>query len=166
MSFGYSDEVMDHFTGPRNVGVVEGYNGKTLIGEPACGDFLEVTIRVDPALNRLDEVMFRCKGCPAAIATGSVMTELARGKELAEILCMTENDILQVIGGLPEHKIHCSVLSIQGVRDAIADFVVYNNLVQSGKLSDRTQYELFLGNRRISMAPHVCDGTCETRVEE
>lgn len=165
MSWGYSDEVLEHFTNPRNAGVVEAYNGKTLIGDPSCGDFLEVTIRVNPGLSRLEEVKFRCKGCPAAIATSSVMTELVNGKELSEILCMTENDILEVLGGLPEHKLHCSVLGIQGIRDAIADFVVYNNLVQRGTLSDRQQYEMFLGNRRITMAPHVCDGTCETGVE-
>jgi nitrogen fixation NifU-like protein len=161
----YTDTVIDHFRHPRNVGVVDNYDGKSITGDPDCGDFLEVTIRVDEKSQQISCVRFRCRGCPAAIASSSMMTTLVHSKNINEILCLTEADVVQGLGGLPEGKLHCSVLGIQAIRDAIADYLIYSMMRQQGIVENRAQYESALNGKRITMGPHVCDGTCQTMDE-
>ncbi len=158
----YSSILMDHFRNPRNVGVVDNYNGKSVSGDPDCGDFLELTIRVNGQAQEVSDVKFKCRGCPAAIASSSMMTTLVQSNDINYILCLTEMDIVKALGGLPEGKIHCSVLGIQAIQDAIADYLFYSMMLERGLIKDRAQYESMLNGKKVTMGPHVCDGTCQT----
>jgi nitrogen fixation NifU-like protein len=162
----YTDVVVNHFRNPRNVGIVEGYNGKSITGDPECGDFLEVTIRIDEKSYQLSSVRFRCQGCPAAIASSSMMTTLVHGKDINEVLDLTEEDILRALGGLPKGKEHCSVLGIQAIRDAIADSLLYSMMLQQGLVENRANYEKILNGKRVTMGAHVCDGSCQTLAQD
>lgn len=115
----YSEKVVAHFKEPRNAGVLEDADGIGEIGDPTCGDFMKVFIRVEE--NTIMDVKYQIRGCPASIAVASVMTELAMGKNLDDALMLTDEDVLEALDGLPEEKRHCSVLGITGLRKAIQD---------------------------------------------
>ena len=157
----YSQIVLDHFQNPRNTGVVDNYNGKSVTGDPDCGDFLEVTIRVDEKSQEILEVRFRCRGCPASIASSSMMTTLVQSKNIDEVLTLNEGDIVEALGGLPAGKLHCSVLGIQAIRDAIADYLLYSMMLHQGVVVNRNHYESMLNGKRVTMGTHVCDGSCQ-----
>lgn len=116
----YSDIVIDHFMCPRNSGVITDANGEGTFGDAGCGDFLEIYIRVKD--NIIEDISFLVYGCPASVATSSMTTVLAKGKTLEEALKITEEDIIQALGGLPEYKKHCSNLGVQALRSAIEDY--------------------------------------------
>ncbi len=116
----YTEKVLDHFMNPRNVGEIPGASGIGQYGDPECGDFLRVYIKVKD--NRLSDVKFLIQGCPAAMATSSIMTEIAIGKTLEEALKITDDDILEAIGALPEEKTHCSNLGAGALHLAIEDY--------------------------------------------
>jgi len=117
----YSDEVLDQFEHPRNVGPIAAPDAETLITNPACGDTLKLSIRL--AGDRIEEIRFQAKGCVASIACASAMTELVRGKtvEVARKLCREE--ILQVLGGLPEASMHASHLAIEALEAVLKGIV-------------------------------------------
>ncbi len=117
----YSDIVRDHFLNPRNVGALESPDGVGTVGDPVCGDFLKVTIRVEE--DRIAEIRFSCRGCPAAIATASAMTELAAGKTLDEAWEITDEAIEAAVGGLPPEKRHCSNLGASALSEAVLDYL-------------------------------------------
>lgn len=119
----YSDTLMNHFLHPRNVGEMPDADGVGRMGDPDCGDVLLVWIRVD-AENRLTDVKFRCKGCPAAIACGSMMTELAVGLDLDAASDITDEMVEDALGGLPPAKRHCSNMAAAGLQEAILNFIV------------------------------------------
>jgi nitrogen fixation NifU-like protein len=112
----YSAEVLDHFEHPRNAGVIDDAGGRARVENPACGDTLELTIR--HAGGRLTEIRFRAKGCVAAMACGSALTELAGGKSLEEIRKITREDLLRAVGGLPPASSHASYLAMDAL-DAV-----------------------------------------------
>lgn len=116
----YSDKVMEHFRNPRNVGEVENPDGVGEVGNPTCGDMMRITIKVKD--NAIDDVKFKTLGCGAAIATSSMLTELARGKKIEDAEKISRNDIADALDGLPPAKMHCSVLAADGLRKAIEDF--------------------------------------------
>ena len=118
----YTDTVIEHFMCPRNMGIIEDYNGEGSNGDPKCGDYLEVYIRVEN--NIIENIGFLVYGCVGAIATGSMTMQLIKGRTLEEALLITEEDIIEALGGLPENKKHCSNLGINALRDAIKN---YNN---------------------------------------
>lgn len=118
----YSDKIVDHFSNPRNVGEIPDADGMGLIGDPSCGDFMKVWIKVDG--NVLTDVKFKCQGCPAAIATGSIMTEMAIGKDLDEAMEISDEDIAEALGGMPESKRHCSNLGAEALNHAITEHVL------------------------------------------
>ena len=120
----YSDIVIEHFMCPRNVGIINNPNGEGSNGDPQCGDYLDIYIRVEN--NVIEDISFLVQGCPASIATSSMATEIAKGKTLEEALKITEDDIVEALGGLPENKKHCSNLGVRALRDAIEDY--YENL--------------------------------------
>lgn len=122
----YSDIVIDHFMCPRNAGVIRDINGEGKFGDPHCGDYLEIYIRVENEL--IQDISFLVKGCPAAIATSSMTTELVKGKTLKEALNLTEYDIINALGGLPEEKKHCSNLGVKALRDAIENYNKRNSI--------------------------------------
>ena len=117
---GYSDAVMDHFMCPRNMGVINNSNGEGVNGDPGCGDYLTIYIRVEN--NMIEDISFLVFGCFGAIASGSMTMQLAKGKTLEEALQITEDDIIQALGGLPEDKKHCSNLGVKALRNAIDNY--------------------------------------------
>jgi nitrogen fixation NifU-like protein len=117
----YTDKVIDHFINPRNVGEITDADGIGQYGDPSCGDFLRVYIKVSDG--RLKDVKFLIQGCPAAIATSSIMTELAIGQTVGKALEITDDDILDAIGVLPEEKTHCSNLGSGALHLAIKDYL-------------------------------------------
>jgi len=116
----YSDKVIDHFRNPRNVGSIEDANGIGEIGDPDCGDFMKVFIKVENDI--LTDVKYQIRGCPASIACASIMTELAIGKNLDDVLMLNDMDIVHALDGLPDFKLHCSVLSAAGLQRAVTDY--------------------------------------------
>jgi nitrogen fixation NifU-like protein len=116
----YSEKVIDHFTNPRNVGVVEDADGVGRIGNPVCGDMMEMSVKIDNGI--ISDVKFRTFGCGAAIATSSMATELIKGKEIDEALELTNRAIAEALGGLPPVKMHCSVLAADALKMALADY--------------------------------------------
>lgn len=111
---------MDHFMNPRNVGALENPDGYGKVGNPACGDIMEIFIRVKD--ERIDEIKFRTFGCGAAIATSSIATEMAKGMTLDEAFKITRKDVADNLGGLPAQKMHCSNLAADALHLAIENY--------------------------------------------
>jgi NifU-like protein involved in Fe-S cluster formation/metal-sulfur cluster biosynthetic enzyme len=130
MKFPYSEKVLEHFRHPRNVGKIENPDGKAVEGSPACGDMVAVYIKVDPETRRLTDVKFESYGCASNIATGSIITELAKGKTIAEAKKVTWKQASEALGGLPPIKVHCSVLAVDGLRSAIQNYEERHGLVK------------------------------------
>lgn len=118
---GYSKKVMEHFMNPRNVGVIEDPDGYGRVGNPVCGDLMEIFIKVKDG--RIEDIKFRTFGCGAAIATSSMITEMARGKSLEEAMRITRNDVADALDGLPPQKMHCSNLAADALHAAINDYL-------------------------------------------
>ena len=116
----YNDLVIDHFTNPRNVGEIENPDGQAVVGDPACGDQMKVEIKVEN--NSIVDIKFKSYGCPGAIATSSMMTQLAKGKTLDEARVLTDDDVVIALGGVPERKRHCSLMGVTGLLEAIKDY--------------------------------------------
>ncbi|MCD6350519.1 MAG: iron-sulfur cluster assembly scaffold protein [Armatimonadetes bacterium] len=118
----YSEKVLEHFRNPRNVGEIEDADGVGDVGNPTCGDMMRLTIKVDPETDRLVDVRFQTLGCGAAIATSSIITELVKGKTIAEALEVSNKTVVEQLGGLPPVKMHCSLLAEQGLVAALIDY--------------------------------------------
>jgi len=120
----YNDAVIDHFTQPRNVGEMsdEEADGVAVVGDPTCGDQMKLWIKVRDGV--IADIKFKSFGCPGAIATSSMATELAKGRRLEEAARLTDDDVVEALGGIPEHKKHCSLMGTTALRHAIYDFLV------------------------------------------
>ena len=116
----FTDLVMEHFMCPRNVGSMPDADAEGTCGDPGCGDSLTIYIKVKD--NLITDISFLVFGCVTAIATSSMTTELAKGKTLEEALQITDTDIAEALGGLPEHKMHCSVLGATALKKAIENY--------------------------------------------
>lgn len=116
----YSEAVMDHFRNPRNMGVIEDADGVGEVGNPTCGDMMRITIKVTD--DRLEDVKFQTLGCGAAVATSSMVTEMAIGKTLEEAEEISNKSVAESLGGLPPQKMHCSNLAADGLHEAIKDY--------------------------------------------
>jgi len=117
----YNETIIDHFLNPRHVGELCDANGIGAIGDPSCGDFIIVYIRVEDETIR--DISFLCKGCPAAIACGSATCELAIGKNIYDLVEITEESVSEYLGGLPGEKVHCSNLGVGALMCAVADYL-------------------------------------------
>ncbi|MGA3084627.1 MAG: iron-sulfur cluster assembly scaffold protein [Thermodesulfobacteriota bacterium] len=126
----YSQEVMDHFTNPRNVGEIKDADGIGEVGNPVCGDMMTFYIKVKDG--RLEDVKYQTFGCGAAIAVSSKVSEMAKGKTLEEALTITPAFVAKELGDLPKNKYHCSNLGAQALGKAIADYAKKNNLSIKG----------------------------------
>jgi nitrogen fixation NifU-like protein len=116
----YSDKVMDHFSNPRNVGVLPDADGVGQVGNPVCGDMMAFYIKVKD--NRLTDIKFQTFGCGAAIAVSSIVSEMAMGKTLKEAMAITNDRVAEELGGLPKNKLHCSNLGADALHEAIKDY--------------------------------------------
>jgi len=116
----YSEKVMDHFRNPRNVGEIPDADGVGTVGNPVCGDLMSIYIKVKD--NKIDDIKFKTFGCGAAIATSSMVTELARGKTLEEAEKITRQEVANALEGLPPKKMHCSNLASDALKKAIEDY--------------------------------------------
>ncbi len=138
----YSDQVMDHFMNPRNVGEIEDANGIGEIGNAKCGDIMKMYIKVVDGV--IVDVKFKTFGCGSAIATSSIATEMIMGKTVEEALTLSNKAVVEALGGLPAHKIHCSVLAEQAIRAAIADYYTRQGIDPEpivGKIMDHDDIE-------------------------
>lgn len=130
----YSEKVMEHFRNPRNVGVIEDPDGIGRVGNPVCGDIMELYIKVEDGV--IVDAKFRTFGCGAAIATSSMVTEMVKGKTLEEALKISNRAVAEALGGLPPIKMHCSVLAEEALKSAIEDY-----LSKRGKGDALTSYD-------------------------
>jgi nitrogen fixation NifU-like protein len=116
----YSDKVMEHFKNPRNVGEIENPDGTGHVGNPVCGDIMELYIRVDDGI--ITDAKFKTFGCGAAIATSSMVTEMVKGKSIDEALEISNRAVAEALDGLPMIKMHCSSLAEEALKSAIEDY--------------------------------------------
>ena len=116
----YSEKVMDHFRNPRNVGEIPDADGVGSVGNPVCGDMMTISIKVKE--NKIADIKFKTFGCGAAVATSSMITELAKGKNLDDAMIITREDVADSLGGLPPVKMHCSNLAADALKEAIKDY--------------------------------------------
>lgn len=117
----YSDKVIEHFQNPRNVGEIPDCDGKGKVGSPVCGDMMEVFIKVEDG--RLVDVKYKTFGCGAAVASGSMGTEMVKGLTIEEAMRITDEQVAEALDGLPPEKMHCSNLAADGIRAAIEDYL-------------------------------------------
>lgn len=116
----YSEKVMEHFRNPRNVGDMPDADGIGHVGNPVCGDILELYLKVENEV--IVDAKFKTFGCGAAIATSSMVTEMVKGKTIQEALNVSNRAVAEALGGLPKVKLHCSVLAEQALKSAIKDY--------------------------------------------
>jgi nitrogen fixation NifU-like protein len=116
----YTEKVMEHFKNPHNMGEIPDADGVGTVGNPVCGDLMTIYIKVKD--NRLQDIKFKTYGCGSAIATSSMITDIARGKTLEEALKITRADVADSLGGLPAIKMHCSNLAADALHAAIEDY--------------------------------------------
>ncbi len=121
----YTEKVMDHFSSPRNVGVIEDADGIGEVGNSKCGDIMRFYIKVKDDI--ITDIKFKTYGCGAAIATSSIATEMIKGKSLDEALKITNKAVVEALDGLPPQKVHCSVLAEEAINAAIEDYKKKHN---------------------------------------
>ena len=122
----YSEKVMDHFTHPRNVGVIEDASGIGEVGNAKCGDIMKIYLKIEN--ETIVDAKFETFGCGSAIASSSMATEMIIGKSIHEALELTNKAVTEALGGLPAHKIHCSVLAEEAIKNALKDYYDRNNI--------------------------------------
>lgn len=120
MSIQYGEKVMEHFLHPRNMGEIQNPDGVGEVGNPICGDVMKLTIKVEDG--KITDIKFQTFGCGAAIATSSMVTEMVKGKPIEEAERISNQAVVQALGGLPPSKIHCSVLAEEALKAALDDY--------------------------------------------
>lgn len=118
----YSEKVMDHFMNPRNVGIIEDADGVGEVGNAKCGDIMKMYLKIDDDI--ITDVKFETFGCASAIASSSMATELIKGKPVKDAMELTNKAVAEALDGLPDYKMHCSVLAEEAIQSALED---YNN---------------------------------------
>lgn len=116
----YSEKVMDHFTNPRNVGEIEDADGIGEVGNAKCGDIMKMFLKINNGV--ITDIKFKTFGCGAAVATSSMATEMIKGRKLEDALKLTNKAVVEALDGLPDSKLHCSVLAEQALKAAISDY--------------------------------------------
>ena len=116
----YSEKVMEHFRNPRNVGVIEDADGVGEVGNAKCGDIMKMYLKIDDDI--ITDVKFETFGCGSAIASSSMATELIKGKPVSEAMKLTNAAVAEALDGLPDYKMHCSVLAEEAIQSALADY--------------------------------------------
>ena len=116
----YTKEVMDHFTNPRNMGEIENEDGVGEVGNAKCGDIMKMFLKIENGI--IVDCKFKTYGCASAIATSSIATEMIKGKSINDAIALSNQAVVTALGGLPTHKIHCSVLAEQAIKAALSDY--------------------------------------------
>ena len=116
----YSEKVMDHFRNPRNVGVIEDANGIGEVGNAKCGDIMKMYLKIEDDI--VKDVKFETFGCASAIASSSMATEMIKGKPVSEAMNLTNKAVAEALDGLPDYKMHCSVLAEEAIKSALDDY--------------------------------------------
>ena len=122
----YTETVMDHFTHPRNVGEIPDADGVGEVGNAKCGDIMKMYLKIKD--NRIEDAKFETFGCGSAIASSSMATEMIKGKTIDEALAVTNRQVVDALGGLPAHKLHCSVLAEESIKAAVKNYYDRNNI--------------------------------------
>jgi len=161
MTLPYSEIVMEHFQNPRNVGRIEDPDGKAIEGSPACGDMVAVYLKIDDETHRIEDIKFESYGCASNIATGSIITEMAKGKTIEEAKEITWQEASDALGGLPPVKTHCSILAVDGLQAAIQNYEERHGLVKERVPTDEAEIRRRL--KRV-MNPQVGLDLIRTRV--
>ncbi|MBP5385417.1 MAG: Fe-S cluster assembly scaffold protein NifU [Lachnospiraceae bacterium] len=117
----YSEKVMDHFRNPRNVGVIDDANGIGEVGNAKCGDIMKMYLKINDD-EVIEDVKFETFGCGSAIASSSMATELIKGKPISEAMQLTNAAVAEALDGLPDYKMHCSVLAEEAIKSALDDY--------------------------------------------
>lgn len=128
----YSEKVMEHFRNPRNVGVIENADGVGEVGNAKCGDIMKIYLKIENDI--ITDAKFETFGCGSAIASSSMATELIKGKSVAEALTLTNKAVVEALDGLPAHKIHCSVLAEEAIKNALKDYYERNGIEYDAEL--------------------------------
>ena len=122
----YSEKVMDHFMNPRNVGSIEDASGIGEVGNAKCGDIMKIYLKIENDI--IEDVKFETFGCGSAIASSSMATEMIMGKSIHEAMALTNAAVCEALDGLPAHKVHCSVLAEEAIKNALKDYFDKNNI--------------------------------------
>ena len=122
----YSEKVMDHFRNPRNVGELDNANGVGEVGNAKCGDIMKIYLKIENDI--IVDVKFETFGCGSAIASSSMATEMIKGKSIHEAMQLTNKAVAEALDGLPAHKLHCSVLAEEAIKNALKDYYDRNGL--------------------------------------
>ena len=135
----YSEKVMDHFMNPRNVGAIENADGVGEIGNAKCGDIMKIYLKIE------NEIIVDCKfetfGCGSAIASSSMATEMIMGKSIYEAMELTNKAVAEALDGLPAHKMHCSVLAEEAIKQALKDYFDKNNIPYDPEMFKETDHD-------------------------
>ena len=122
----YTEKVMDHFMHPRNVGEIDNASGVGTVGNAKCGDIMKMYLKIKDGV--IEDVKFETFGCGSAIASSSMATEMIKGKTIDEALAVTNRQVVEALGGLPAHKLHCSVLAEESIKSAIKNYYDRNGI--------------------------------------
>ena len=135
----YSDKVMDHFMNPRNVGCIENADGIGEIGNAKCGDIIKIYLKIEN--DTIVDAKFETFGCGSAIASSSMATELIMGKPVSQALELTNKAVVEALDGLPAHKVHCSVLAEEAIKNALKDYFDKNGIPYDAEKFKETDHE-------------------------
>ena len=135
----YSEKVMDHFTHPRNVGVIDDANGVGEVGNAKCGDIMKIYLKIENDI--IQDVKFETFGCGSAIASSSMATEMIKGKSIHEAMQLTNKAVAEALDGLPAHKMHCSVLAEEAIKNALLDYYQRSGLPYDPKDFPESDHE-------------------------
>ena len=135
----YSEKVMDHFMNPRNVGVIEDASGVGEIGNAKCGDIMKIYLKIENDI--IVDVKFETFGCGSAIASSSMATEMIIGKPVAEALELSNKAVVEALDGLPAHKVHCSVLAEEAIKNALKDYFDRNGIAYDPEQFKETDHD-------------------------
>ena len=135
----YSEKVMDHFMHPRNVGTIDDADGVGEVGNAKCGDIMKIYLKIENDI--IEDVKFETFGCGSAIASSSMATEMIKGKSIHEALALTNKAVAEALDGLPAHKMHCSVLAEEAIKNALKDYFDKNGIPYDRKMYEEMDHE-------------------------
>lgn len=161
MKFPYNETVLEHFKNPKNVGKIENADGKSMVGSPACGDMVALYIMVDEATKTITDIKFESYGCASNIATASIITELAKGRTLDKAREISWRDAAEALGGLPKVKVHCSVLAVEALHEAITNYEEKHGIF---KEKTPTTVEVVMRRLKTVMNPIAGLDICRTEM--